>query len=1181
LDTRQKRMNFALGLTGLLVLLVFLFQALLPERGLTGLYFSNPTWTDPPARTRFDPRISFDQASLGASAGVPNNFSVRWEGYLYAPRDGEFLISATSDDGSWIYVDGRLVIDNGGNHAAATVQKEVALTRGSHTFVVKYNDEGGSAVIDVPSAEFRFYPKAATRGRYLADRAGSVLLPALQASALVSGFVWLWCVLASGWIWLRDRIFVPFVRRLDIPRRFEAARKKAALIAALAAASGLALWGAARLTPVHGLAGTYFANPSLEGEPVYRSVDRRVRFETEDFGKKVGTEVSSSAVWEGYFRVPRKGTYRFSITSDDGSWVYVDDALVVDNGGVHASVTRQNTVSLPHGSRRLVIKFFDAGGGGLIDFTIKHEGGLPLFHRPVVFYPREVRPAVATLDAFLFYAKTLLVAVLVCTGGLFVLFLPGLLAPALEGLGRFEGAASVKLGGFLDLSSARFRALAVASAALLALTIAARFIEPDSGLVGTYFSNETWEGRPEGHSLDRRIRLQKSAMSPRAGGEEVFSVIWEGQVYVPRTSRYRFSLGSDDGSLAYLDGGLLIDNGGRHGVRTVVKEVDLERGNHKVLIKYFESGGDGEIVFRVREAKPSFWKRRPVALFPKPVDRRTYALNLVASSVRTVAEPLLLLSASFLVLVILRRTRPGKSLRPVLILLVFVVLAGRYEARIFRDKSNSVRGCDYYAYLQGADLMARNGFLRTEFTDPLIPRIHQALQAGTAAYNEIFFLSPHGYYVQDLNRGLVYNVFPPGTSMLLYPFVKAAGRQAAFFVLPILNVVLIVLFFLLGARAVNPGFGLLLAASVFFNLQVFGNSVLIMSDVPSMALLAAGAYCLFRYLSAPRWFYPFIAGACFGFSVAVRYSNVVGALPLGLLLWARFRTNRRGKDLARSLVLFGAGGFLLGAVPLGLYTHHLFGTVFRMVYEPMTQSRMSLSHVDTGILFYSRALAGTFGGPMLVLMGVGLVGSLIRRSRRVIGIVCLSGPAAFLGFYLIQSIRHERYLVPAFPFLGVLFALGVLEVARVFRRSQLLTFLLVAACAAFPLFRSEPTYFKGTKTAEAIVSALREHVGPDAVVFCDDLSGSVRLYGGIPGYRFLWTDAPTIRDSIRVLEDSGRCVYFFLDSALAEQVFGRIVEEIPGLKERTRLEERFRGFPLYRVLPAGSGARDTPGGASR
>ncbi len=47
-----------------------------------------------------------------------------------------------------------------------------------------------------------------------------------------------------------------------------------------------------------------------------------------------------AATWRGRFNVGTAGDYTFCTTSDDGSWLLIDDQTVVDNGGLHGAQRR-------------------------------------------------------------------------------------------------------------------------------------------------------------------------------------------------------------------------------------------------------------------------------------------------------------------------------------------------------------------------------------------------------------------------------------------------------------------------------------------------------------------------------------------------------------------------------------------------------------------------------------------------------------------------------------------------------------------------------------------------------------------------------------------------------------------------------------------------------------------------
>jgi fibro-slime domain-containing protein len=74
--------------------------------------------------------------------------------------------------------------------------------------------------------------------------------------------------------------------------------------------------------------------------------------------------------------IPKKsGTYEFQTTSDDMSFLYIDDELIVDNGGLHWFVEKQGKKTLTEGkSYKIDIYFSEKGGDDGIDVEIKYPG---------------------------------------------------------------------------------------------------------------------------------------------------------------------------------------------------------------------------------------------------------------------------------------------------------------------------------------------------------------------------------------------------------------------------------------------------------------------------------------------------------------------------------------------------------------------------------------------------------------------------------------------------------------------------------------------------------------------------------------------------------------------------------------------------------------------------------------
>ncbi|HEX9795054.1 MAG TPA: PA14 domain-containing protein [Planctomycetota bacterium] len=67
--------------------------------------------------------------------------------------------------------------------------------------------------------------------------------------------------------------------------------------------------------------------------------------------------------YEGLVAIPQSGTWRFSTTSDDGSRLWIDGVLVVNNDGTHAMQERSGEVELAAGTHAIVVTMFEYSGG--------------------------------------------------------------------------------------------------------------------------------------------------------------------------------------------------------------------------------------------------------------------------------------------------------------------------------------------------------------------------------------------------------------------------------------------------------------------------------------------------------------------------------------------------------------------------------------------------------------------------------------------------------------------------------------------------------------------------------------------------------------------------------------------------------------------------------------------------
>lgn len=69
---------------------------------------------------------------------------------------------------------------------------------------------------------------------------------------------------------------------------------------------------------------------------------------------------------------------------------------------------------------------------------------------------------------------------------------------------------------------------------------------------------------------------------------EWFAIDYQGEIYIPKSGRYHFRIGSDDGSILYLDGKKVVDNDGVHSWGEATGDVQLNQGTHQFRLSYFQ-----------------------------------------------------------------------------------------------------------------------------------------------------------------------------------------------------------------------------------------------------------------------------------------------------------------------------------------------------------------------------------------------------------------------------------------------------------------------------------------------------------------------------------------------------------------------------------------------------------------
>ena len=162
-------------------------------------------------------------------------------------------------------------------------------------------------------------------------------------------------------------------------------------------------------TPAPTVTATPTPAPTATANPTYKSGIRYSYYTTPvawsdipDFSKLTATKsgllqnfslVPKTDIWnygfmfDGYIFTPKAGTYTFYTYSDDGSRLWIDGTLVVENGGVHDLTERSGTINLTAGYHAIRVSYFQKNRFAGLEVRYKGPGiNKDLIPNNVLFY---------------------------------------------------------------------------------------------------------------------------------------------------------------------------------------------------------------------------------------------------------------------------------------------------------------------------------------------------------------------------------------------------------------------------------------------------------------------------------------------------------------------------------------------------------------------------------------------------------------------------------------------------------------------------------------------------------------------------------------------------------------------------------------------------------------------------
>ena len=298
-------------------------RLLLAAGTFTAAYFNNADLTAP-VLTRADSTINFDWGSASPAPGIdPNTFSVRWNGRIQPQYSQTYTFFSTADDGVRLWVNGQPVIDqwnnrprllgdaNGDGVVNFTDFQLVELQSGSSNPQSDFNNDG-----TVDSADFKIFY----------DNYGKT---ASATSPTASGTI----TLIGGQVYDLKMEYFQDAGQANAKLEWQSDGQTRQVVPAVAPDPGGGGTGAPIIGNGNGLLATYFDNMVLTGTQVSR-IDPQVDFDWN--GQRPDPRIESdtfSVRWEGQVEAPVTGTYIIDSNTDDGTRVWLNGNLIIDQWG--------------------------------------------------------------------------------------------------------------------------------------------------------------------------------------------------------------------------------------------------------------------------------------------------------------------------------------------------------------------------------------------------------------------------------------------------------------------------------------------------------------------------------------------------------------------------------------------------------------------------------------------------------------------------------------------------------------------------------------------------------------------------------------------------------------------------------------------------------------------------------
>jgi asparagine N-glycosylation enzyme membrane subunit Stt3 len=492
---------------------------------------------------------------------------------------------------------------------------------------------------------------------------------------------------------------------------------------------------------------------------------------------------------------------------------------------------------------------------------------------------------------------------------------------------------------------------------------------------------------------------------------------------------------------------------------------------------------------------------------------------------------------------------------------VAVALALAAAALGLRFGTFAASGADSYGYVSQADLWLDGRLI-----------IDEPLADQAEWRNANWTLTPFGYRPGD-DRGTMVPTYAPGLPMVMALFKAVGGGDAAFYAVPLLGALAVWLTFVLGRRLGGPQAGVLAAAALLVSPTFLFQLMWPMSDVPAMAWWLAAM--VLTITGTPALL---AAGGLAAAMATLTRPNLV-VLVIPMLAFVASRPGTAGDRIRRALLFALAAA--PGPIAVATINQHLYGSTLASGYGTFATIYAG-RHLLPNLVNYTTWLLQT-QTPFIALAAAApwLLGRRGDRSARPIVVFSVGMTAAVVFSYLwYQPFDHWtflRFLLPSYPPLLALAAAAFTLLAPRARAGRLAAFAALIVVLAGWGFWTGRAAFQVRTEESRYVSAGRfaRDLPPDAVILCNQHSGSLRYYANRITMRFEWLDPDMYVEALDQMRRLGRPVYVVLDDwerDVFRQRYGGVAD-LSWLDEPPLVVAARRVY-FYTVVPS-TARRDT------